>query len=175
MLNPDPLKISTCFIIFLLYLFTAQIVRAQTVISYEDSLTSKLHEQKTDKGKIFILQKLVDADPTDQNNSNSLRQLLVLNDKAHIIDAHPYLLLQKVQEYAKDKQLSAVVNSLQQVINELDKQHRVLTWYLNVMKDNYDALGDQETRLSYFQQKLQYYQVNGPFENTALCYLAIGG
>src|SRR6185312_1494558 len=41
------------------------------------------------------------------------------------------------------------------------------------MRLYYNRLNDQEARLKFYRQQLEYYQVNGPAENTAACYHGI--
>ena len=60
-------------------------------------------------------------------------------------------------------------------MNLFDKQHKVIFPLLINMRILYNFLNDQDARLHYFQKKLEYYLVNGPYQNTAPCYHAIAG
>jgi two-component system NtrC family sensor kinase len=169
------MKNKLLFLTILLSLFSLQFTHAQKYQSIGDRLEARLPEQKTAKDSIAILQQLVDIDPTNRNNEDYVQHLLKLKDRGKITDLNTYLLLQKVQEYTASKDFTKAIAIIQQVVSEFDKQHKVITWYLNALKDDYDAVGDQEARLKYFQQKLEYYQVNGPYENMGCCFLAIAG
>jgi len=144
-----------------------------------DSLQHILSQQKTRKDSILALQKLVDYAPTRANVTgvypDHITKLLELNKKEKIIDPLPYELMRKGDQQWHNKQYHEALNSLQAAVHEFDKQHKVIALLLFNMRILYNLLDDQEARLHYYQQKLEYYQLNGPVENTAPCYHAIGG
>ena len=144
-----------------------------------DSLQHILSQQKTGKDSILALQKMVDYTPIRANLTevypDHITKLLELNKKEKIVDPLPYELMRKGDQQWHNKQYHEALNSLQAAVHEFDKQHKVIVMLLLNMRILYNLLDDQEARLHYYQQKLEYYQLNGPVENTAPCYHGIGG
>jgi two-component system, NtrC family, sensor kinase len=144
-----------------------------------DSLQKILARQKTAKDSLLILQKLVDFTPVraDEtlNYPDHFKMLLELNETLKLIDPAPYLLMQEGNKYWAKRQYSESLKSFQAAVDLFDKQHKVIYPLLINTRILYNFLNDQDARLHYFQKKLEYYLVNGPFENTAPCYHAIAG
>jgi len=144
-----------------------------------DSVQLVLAHQKTVKDSILTLQKLVDMSPVRVNElfdyPDYLTKLLELNKRQKVIDPLPYELLGKGNDYWNKKQFHEALNTLQASVIEFDKQHKVIFELLMNMRFLYNFLNDQDDRLHYYEQKLEYYQVNGPYENTAACYHGIAG
>ena len=144
-----------------------------------DSLAQVLKTQKTTTDSILILQKLVDASPIPlyevAHYPDYMSKLLLLNKKENVINIIPYELLAKSVDYWKDKKYTSALTTMQASVTEFDKQHKIIVPLLFNMRFLYNFLNDQDDRLSYYQQKLEYYQVNGPIENTGSCYHSIGG
>ena len=142
-----------------------------------DSLSKMLALKRTTKDSILILQQLVDITPIHQsetaNYSDRTKLLLQLNARAKLIDAAPYQLIQDGNNYWDKKQYRRALSSLQQAVDVFDKQHKSIVPLLMNMRILYNWLDDQDARRLYYQQKLNYYLVNGPVENTAPCYHGI--
>jgi two-component system NtrC family sensor kinase len=149
---------------------------AQAIAPSYDSLKHLLPLQKTINDRIIILQKLVDADPTfSLHNNGDVVQLLELNKQVKLINPYPYELLQKAGQYAGAGQTRDALNTTILAVHEFDKQHKIINPLLFNMRLYYNKLNDQEARLAFYQHQLEYYQVNGPVENTAPCYHGMAG
>jgi len=144
-----------------------------------DSLQKVLAMQKNAKDSVFVLQKLVDFTPIRSDETldypDHYKMLLDLNQKVQLIDPAPYQLMLNGNKYWAKRQYSESLKSFQDAVDLFDKQHKMIYPLLINMRILYNFLNDQDARLHYFQKKLEYYLVNGPYENTAPCYHAIAG
>jgi len=144
-----------------------------------DSLQKVLAVQKTAKDSLFTLQKLVDFTPVRSDETlvypDHYKMLLALNEKLKLIDPAPYLLMQEGNKYWAKRQYNESLKSFQDAIEIFDKQHKVIFPLLINVRILYNFLNDQDARLRYFQKKLEYYLVNGPYENTAPCFHGVAG
>jgi two-component system NtrC family sensor kinase len=142
-----------------------------------DSLSKLLKLKKSTKDSILVLQQMVDVTPIRQsetaNYPDFTKPLLQLNSRVKLLDPEPYQLIQDGNKYWTNKQYHEALKSLQQAVDIFDKQHKSIVPLLMNMRIVYNLLDDQEARLQYYQQKLNYYLVNGPAENTAPCYHSI--
>ena len=144
-----------------------------------DSLQKVLAAQRTEKDSLITIQKLVDFTPVRSDETGDypdhIKMLLELNKKLKMIDPQPYQLIQQGNQYWNKKQYAEALGAFQSAITEFDKQHKVIYPLLINMRVLYNFLNDQDNRLHYYERKLEYYQVNGPYQNTAPCYHAIAG
>jgi len=144
-----------------------------------DSLQKILHTQKTPRDSLLTLQKMVDFTPIRQDETSGfpdhVGMLLRLNKQLKLIDPAPYLLIQQGNVYWAKRQYAPALKSLQDAVTLFDKQHKAIFPLLLNIRILYNFLNTQEDRLKYYQQKLEYYQLNGPYENTAPCYHGIAG
>jgi two-component system NtrC family sensor kinase len=149
---------------------------AQPISAGYDSLKTLLPLQKADKDRLHILQQLVDVDPTFSiREPENVDRLLELNEKLHLIDPYPYQLLKKAWRYDSNGLTRQALNTTELAVHAFDKQHKQIYYLLFNMRLYYNRLNDQEARLKFYRQQLEYYQVNGPVENTAPCYHGIAG
>ena len=144
-----------------------------------DSLQKVLATQRTAKDSLLTIQKLVDFTPVRHDETlgypDHYKMLLDINEKLKLIDPAPYLLMQDGNKYWAKRQYGESLKSFQQAVELFDKQHKMIFPLLINMRILYNFLNDQDARLHYFQNKLEYYLVNGPYQNTAPCYHAIAG
>ncbi|MGZ3767957.1 MAG: hypothetical protein ACXVA2_25050, partial [Mucilaginibacter sp.] len=144
-----------------------------------DSLQKVLTVQKTAKDSLFIVQKLVDFTPIRSDETldypDQYKMLFALNEKLKLIDPAPYLLMQEGNKYWAQRKYGESLKSFQAAVEIFDKQHKVIFPLLINMRILYNFTNDQDARLHYFQKKLEYYLVNGPYQNTAPCYHGIAG
>lgn len=144
-----------------------------------DSLATVLSKQKTPKDSIRLLQQLADCTPIRVTETvgypDYISKLLELNKDNKAFDPTPYQKLQKATRTWGAKKYRETLATLQSVVEDFDKQHKQMVMLLLSMRILYNLLDDQPGRLKYYTQKLEYYQVNGPVENTAPCYHAIAG
>ncbi len=167
------------FLLFCLGIVSTSFAQSDYSRQQMDSLQNILSQKKTVKDSILILQKLVDLTPIREGETlrypDYLKYLLELNSRLKIVDARPYSELQDGNKQWLDKQYSKALTNLQAAVTDFDKQHKVIYPLLLHMRILFNILDRQEARLKYYQQQLEYYQVNGPIENTAPCYHAIAG
>src|SRR5665213_1147062 len=144
-----------------------------------DSLQKVLAKQRTAKDSLITIQKLVDFTPVRSDETLSYpdhyKMLLDLNEKVKLIDLAPYQLMLEGNRYWAKREYNKSLRSFQQAVELFDKQHKVIFPLLINIRILYNFLNDQDARLRYFQKKLEYYLVNGPYENTAPCYHGIAG
>jgi|SRR6185312_232616 len=144
-----------------------------------DSLQKVLAKQRTAKDSLITIQKLVDFTPVRSDETLSYpdhyKMLLDLNEKVKLIDLAPYQLMREGNQYWAKREYNKSLRSFQQAVELFDKQHKVIFPLLINIRILYNFLNDQDARLRYFQKKLEYYLVNGPYENTAPCYHGIAG
>ena len=142
-----------------------------------DSLSKLLNLKRNTKDSILILQQMVDVTPIRQSETafypDRTKLLLELNSRVKLVDPEPYQLIQDGNNYWTKKQYREALNSLKHAVEIFDKQHKSMVPLLMNMRIIYNLLDDQDARLLYYQQKLNYYLVNGPVENTAPCYHSI--
>jgi two-component system NtrC family sensor kinase len=143
-----------------------------------DSLNHQLSLEKTKKDSIRILQQLVETSFSADLPAYKdiwLKKLLALNGKVKLIDPQPYELLLKASGQYNNKKVQQALETTQAAIYEFDKQHKIIVPLLMHIRLYFNILKNQEDRLKFFSKQLEYYQVNGPIENTAPCYHGIGG
>jgi len=175
------MKRTSVYLLFALCLAVAKPALAQNDFAHAamDSLQKVLAVQKTAKDSLFTVQKLVDFTPVRSDETldypDHYKMLFALNEKLKLIDPAPYLLMQEGNKYWAKREYAKSLNSFQQAVELFDKQHKMIFPLLINMRILYNFLNDQDARLHYFQKKLEYYLVNGPYENTAPCYHGIAG
>ena len=166
-------------IIFIAGLAAAQ-PKAQLVKHQNDTdfLVHQLSLQKTKKDSVKVLQQIVDVSFSADLPAYTdiwLKKLLALNGKVKLIDPQPYELLLKASDQYNNKKVQQALETTQAAIYEFDKQHKIIVPLLMHIRLYFNILKNQEDRLKFFSKQLEYYQVNGPIENTAPCYHGIGG
>lgn len=142
-----------------------------------DSLSKILVRAKGAKDSLLIVQQMVDFVPIRQSETmiypDRTKLLLQLNARVKLINPAPYQLIQDGNNYWDKKQYREALKSLQGAVDIFDKQHKIIVPLLMNMRILYNWLQDQDARLLYYQQRLNYYLVNGPVENAAPCYHGI--
>jgi two-component system NtrC family sensor kinase len=145
-----------------------------------DSLKQVLSSQKTARDSLYVMQKLADEAWTVDDFMgfgplDYATPLLKINRRLKLIDPAPYELIQQAMHYNKTKQYRQEITVLQLAIHQFDKQRKIINPILIYMRLLYNATNDQDGRLKFYSDKLEYYQLNGPVENTAPCYHGIAG
>jgi len=144
-----------------------------------DSLAKVLSQQKTPKDSLVVLQKLVDCTPVRVTETahypDYLSLLLRINKTAKLFEQEPYEGLQDGNKNWQAKNYHNALVALKSVVDAFDRQHKPISMLLLSMRILYNLTDDQEGRLKYYTQKLEYYQVNGPMQNVGPCYHAIAG
>jgi signal transduction histidine kinase len=98
-----------------------------------------------------------------------------LNKSNPSIDGPAYETMYHAYIQWRNGHLDSALNSLKKAVELFDQQKRVIVTLLSRIRLLYNQLNKQEERLQYYKEKLAYYLLNGPVENTAPCYHAFGG
>ncbi|MBC8082463.1 MAG: hypothetical protein H7Z21_04570 [Hymenobacter sp.] len=146
-----------------------------------DSLARTLPRQPTDTARLRVLVHLLDLiDLTELRRRRQalpqLEELLTLNQRLHQLNDVPYQQLRVgVRLWAQDPPAAGALAAMQQAVFLFDEVHRPVPRLLIAMAPLFNQLRQEPARGVYFRQKLAFYQVRGNTENTAACYLALGG
>ncbi len=165
------------YLLLLIFLTAVENVSGQSSTIKTDSINRLFSGARTDKQKVILLAQLVDEEFSAEiivGNAH-IDRLLILNKKVNAIDSVPYLHLQKAAQLNKKKDYRHSLENYQLAVKAFDRQHKVIVPLLMNIRLLYNLLNDQEGRLRFYQKQLEYYQVNGPVENTAPCYHGIAG
>jgi len=142
-----------------------------------EELNQQLAIAGTDTGRVRILQLL-----TDKNNISALDetrdlidQLLAANKKTKTINEAPYKRLYEALGMWKNGNPAAALTQLKEVVRLFDKEKKPVYELLSGMRILFALLDKPGERKDWYAAKLEYYTVNGMYENTAACYHALGG
>jgi two-component system NtrC family sensor kinase len=146
-----------------------------------DSLANQLNKQQTDTGRIKLLILLVDLapelsrQPPTEKTVEYLIQLIQYNKQAHFIDGTPYeVLLEGYSAWRKEAFQDALAD-FKKAVELFDRQKKIIVTLLSSTSTLFMRLNQEEERFKYYKEKLNYYLINGPVENTASCYYSIAG
>jgi two-component system NtrC family sensor kinase len=168
-------------ILTLLLISTAPQLYAQVCIGCNiDSLYKQADKKKTDSEKVKALQQVIlssfyGLDFRSASVRAALDRLIMLNKKTNTIDAAPYVAYSSALAFIKENKSEESLAQLKIAINEFDKEKRVIVGPLFLARILFNSLNRQEERYNFYEEKLNYYLVNGPIENTAPCYHGLGG
>jgi two-component system NtrC family sensor kinase len=148
-----------------------------------DSLKNVLAQTKDDNEKIKILSLLIHFRISNLGNSSSslpelkknLESLMELSKTHAIGDINAYKKMSEAIHFFESRDFLSEQASLKAAIDIFDKEHKKIPYLLMGLRFSYNAQGNQRDRFQYYNDKLNYYSVNGPEENIAACYHAIGG
>ncbi len=106
-----------------------------------------------------------------------LDKLILLNKKLKLIDIHPYENYREGMVFWIQNDQRKSIEKIKEAIDAFDRQKKIMGDFsiLNGLRLYYSTAGLKEARVAYFREKLNYYELNGPVENTATCYHAIAG
>jgi two-component system NtrC family sensor kinase len=146
-----------------------------------DSLAKQLPLQKTDAEKIKMLCLLVingspefSREPPDRL-TDYLEQLIELNKKSPAIDIQPYAKMLESYIQWQNGDFENALSNFKITIDLFDKEKKVITPLLTEIRTLYNLMNKQEERFEFYKEKLNYYLLNGPVENTAACYHGLAG
>jgi len=143
-----------------------------------DSLQAQLKLKKSPAEKIKILEWLIESSRVEEYNSLQLQfinQLIEYNQQSKTIDPAPYLKLRDGMLLYKKNDWKGALTKFKESIELFDKSKKVIATQLTRIRILFNKLNDQEGRLKYYTEKLAYYKINGPIENTASCYHGLAG
>ena len=170
-------------IIIFLFAISIQINHAQdSRYDYDyDSLAGQLNKPQTDTERIKLLTLLVNLAPESGRSTPTektvdyLGQLVQYNKQVHFIDGAPYeVWLEGYVAWRKGAFQEALAH-LKKTVEIFDERKKALGRLLSSIRILYNQLNQQEERYTYYKEKLDYYLINGPVENTAVCYHGIAG
>jgi signal transduction histidine kinase len=169
--------------ILILFSFFLQAGYSQLVhFNYNyDSLARQLPLLKTDEEKIELLCLLsIDGSPEFSREPPDrllayLEQLIELIKKKPVIDIEPYAMMHESYVQWRNGNFDDALSNLKIAIELFDDQKKVITPLLTQIRTLYNLMNKQDERLEFYQEKLDYYLLNGPVENTAACYHGIAG
>ncbi len=150
-----------------------------------DSLAGVLREAKSDEERIQLLKTLIDLKIFDAGSSESserekqtrdyLHELIELSHSQNIKDIEAYKNLAEALHCLETKDFKAALGFFATSVGLFDKSKKKVPRLIAAMRYTFNATGEQEERLRFYSEKLQYYLINGPVENVAPCYHGIGG
>ncbi|MDP4286261.1 MAG: ATP-binding protein [Bacteroidota bacterium] len=148
-----------------------------------DSLVLTLKSAKTDAEKIKLLPQLIDLrirliNPvllTDSSIKNYIGSLIELSKSQKIKNIDAYKSILDGFNFFDKLDYTNGQNALKKAITLFDISHKKIPHLLMFTRLSYNFVGNQDSRLKYYTDKLKYYLINGPVENTAPCYHAIAG
>ncbi|WP_426492552.1 ATP-binding protein [Hymenobacter sp. 102] len=146
-----------------------------------DSLHRTLYRHAADTARVPRLAHLVLitelSEPVRRQQAVELvAELLRLNASTHqLATAAPYQKLQTGLRLWQREQYAGALGAMQQAIELFDEAGQPVPFLLSDLAPLYNKLRQTDTRFAYFQRKLRQYQVHGPLENEAACYLVLGG
>lgn len=106
-----------------------------------------------------------------------LNALIRINKELNRIDSRPYEWYRDGMILWENHEKENGIDKLKKAIELFDQQRKIFGHLslLNLLREYFNYANKQEERLAYYQGKLDYYQKNGPIENTAACYHSIAG
>ncbi len=167
-------KIAALFILLKCLAFTT-IAQDNCYSCNRDSLITQLALAKSGAEKIRLLVLIIDFEPTLDTANYFIKQLIDLNKNYQLIDDAPYKKIQQANDFLRNMQYTQALDSYHNAVELFDKKKKKIASLLLGFRNMYNLLNKQEERYKYYKQKLDYYLVNGPFENTAACYHGVAG
>ena len=142
-----------------------------------DSLLQQVNKQQNDTAKVKLLALIIDKSNLTffDEVMTLINQLIDANKAAKIIDIEPYQKIYTGVTAWKNGDYATAFKDLKVAIDLNDKKHKPIYELLSSMRTLFDRFNMQEERKDFYTAKLDYYLVNGPYENTAPCYHALGG
>jgi len=146
-----------------------------------DSIAIIWDNARTPADTLFAIMAQIDNDLDGPINleykTRKINELAKINKRLKLIDIKPYELYNEgMQKWIENDQQGAI-KKIKQAIELFDKQKKIMgiNSLLNNLRLYFSNAGLRQERMDYFQEKLKFYQENGPQENLASCYHAIAG
>jgi len=170
-------QITRIAILFILFECVTIIVKAQDscYTCNRDSMIRRLPLVKTNTEKIKLLTLIIDFSPTSDSANYFIGQLIQLNNKNGLIDEAPYQKIFEANNFYFKKKYTNALDAYKVAVELFDKKRKKIPNLLLSIRNLFNLLNIQEERLKYYDEKLKYYLINGPFENTAPGYHGLGG
>ncbi len=164
-------------VLFCLFLFiTCRGARAQEYCysCNTDSLAILLPQKSSNAEKVKLLALIIDL-RGDNTALPYLEQLLPLAAQEPSFNVKPYATLRTGLLLYQKKDYRKALNTLKEAIRQFDENHQIIIRLLAFVRIVYIDSNLLEERYQFYKEKLDYYLVNGPMENTAPCYHGLGG
>ena len=146
-----------------------------------DSLARQLNKPQTDTDKIKVLALLVNLAPESGRSTPTektvdyLGQLVQYNKQVRFLDGTAYEVWLEGYVAWRKGALQEGLAHLKNTVELFDEQKKAVVKLLSAIRILFNQLNQQEERFTYYKEKLDYYLINGPVENTAACYHGIAG
>jgi len=153
-----------------------------------DSLTQLMENAKTDPERVRLLTMLIDLRLLGSNIKHNnhvemidyfsipyLTKLIELSKSEKVKNIEAYKSLFEASSFFAKKDYINAQNSMKKSIELFDQVHKKIPYLVLFTRISYNLAGNQEDRLKFYTEKLNYYLKTGPIENVAACYHALGG
>ena len=168
------------FIFF--FLFCGSVVFPQTgcIDCNQDSLVKRLKMRLSDKDRLYTLVALADmiVHPVDPDTAiRCINEIITLNRQLSLVDTKPHRMILEGLLLWKKNEGDSAVGKFKHAIALFDAEKKIMgnNSLLNTIREFYNYLSAHVDRLKFYEDKLRYYEQNGPDENTAPCYHGIAG
>ena len=169
-------------LIFLLFLFTFPALFGQLgcVDCRQDSLVQRLRGQLSDIDRLYTLVAYIDGIVLPANPDSALHcidRILELNSRLKLVNTIPHEFIREGLVLWKKNECDSAIVKFKNAISAFDMQKKILgnNSLLNTIREFYNYMSAHNERLKFYEEKLRYYQVNGPAENMAVCYHGMAG
>ena len=134
-----------------------------------DSMLQQLPKKQTAANQVELLTLLVDKADIFvlERNVLLIDKLLEANSKSKVIVDAPYVELRKGLIAWKDNNYNQALRYVKTAIELFDKQNKIIYDLLSNVRILFGLLNQQDERREYFENKLNQYQLSGPYQNTA--------
>ena len=141
-----------------------------------DSLLIQLPKVKSDSDRVKLLTLLIDKSDNSLSDRTleHIGLLLEANRKENLADTRPYVEMQKGILAWKKGDYRLSLSNFKNAISLFDTKHKIICDFLINVRNSFAILDLQDEKKEYYLNKLSYYQVNGPYQNAAACYHALG-
>ncbi|TGE06520.1 ATP-binding protein [Hymenobacter fodinae] len=166
-----------------LLLFLTSLVQAQHAYwaAPYDSLKQAARRQTSDTARVRTLVHLLDVTELTELRRRQdavplLNELLRANQRAQLLDDAPYRELRSgLVLWLEGQQLGQAMEAMHRAVTLFDQAQHPVPRLLIDLAPLYNQLQQSEQRLTYFNQKLNEYQLHKNYQNLAACYLVQGG
>ena len=141
-----------------------------------DSLLLQLPKEQTDADRVKLLALLIDKSEVTLSDRTleHIGLLLEANKQVNIVDTRPYIEMQNGIVAWKKGDYKSSLQNFKKSIALFDEKHKIICDFLINVRNSFALLDLQDEKKEYYLTKLSYYLLNGPYQNSAACYHALG-
>ena len=141
-----------------------------------DSLVKQFWATEPEQEKADLLIKIIHTRMSGDTTLYFINQLLQLEGKVKGLDIEPYKALRDAYIHMRARnQPGEALEDFKKAVSLFDKNKTVIVSLLANIRNLFNRLNQQEEKFQYYREKLEYYKIHGPIENTAPCYHGIAG